>query len=79
MDEIRAVCDKHGAILIEDAAESMGATYKGKQSGTFGDLSIISFNGNKIITGSSGGMLLTNDLTQANKARKWSTQSRTSG
>ena len=76
MDELRAVCDKHGAILIEDAAESMGATYKGKQTGTFGDLSIVSFNGNKIITGSSGGMLLTDDLEQANKARKWSTQSR---
>ena len=76
MDEIRAVCDKHGAILIEDAAESMGATYKGKQTGTFGDLAIVSFNGNKIITGSSGGMLLTNDLEAANKARKWSTQSR---
>ena len=76
MDEIRAICDKHGAILIEDAAESMGATYKGRQTGTFGDLAIVSFNGNKIITGSSGGMLLTNDLEQANKARKWSTQSR---
>ena len=76
MDEIRAICDKHGAVLIEDAAESMGATYKGKQTGTFGDLAIVSFNGNKIITGSSGGMLLTNDLEQANKARKWSTQSR---
>ena len=76
MDEIRAVCDKHGAVLIEDAAESMGATYKGRQTGTFGDLAIVSFNGNKIITGSSGGMLLTNDLEQANKARKWSTQSR---
>ena len=76
MDEIRAICDKQGAILIEDAAESMGATYKGKQTGTFGDLAIVSFNGNKIITGSSGGMLLTDDLEQANKARKWSTQSR---
>ena len=76
LDEIRAICDKHHAILIEDAAESMGATYKGKQTGTFGDLSIVSFNGNKIITGSSGGMLLTNDIEQANKARKWSTQSR---
>ena len=76
MDQIRAICDKHGAILIEDAAESMGATYKGRQTGTFGDLGIVSFNGNKIITGSSGGMLLTNDLEQANKARKWSTQSR---
>ena len=76
LDELRAICDKHGAILIEDAAESMGATYKGKQTGTFGDLSIVSFNGNKIITGSSGGMLLTNDREAANKARKWSTQSR---
>ena len=76
MDELRAVCDRHGAILIEDAAESMGATYKGRQTGTFGALGIVSFNGNKIITGSSGGMLLTNDLEAANKARKWSTQSR---
>ncbi len=76
MDEIRAVCEKHGATLIEDAAESLGATYKGKQTGTFGDVSIISFNGNKIITGSAGGMLLTDDEEEANKARKWSTQSR---
>lgn len=76
LDEIRAICDKHGAILIEDAAESMGATFKGRQTGTFGDLSIVSFNGNKIITGSSGGMLLTNDAVAADKARKWSTQSR---
>ena len=76
LDEIRAICDKYSAILIEDAAESMGATYKGKQTGTFGDYGIVSFNGNKIITGSSGGMLLTNDLKTANKARKWSTQSR---
>lgn len=76
MDRIRAICDQHGAFLIEDAAESMGATYKGRQTGTFGDLGIVSFNGNKIITGSSGGMLLTNDLEAANKARKWSTQSR---
>lgn len=76
MDEIRAICDKHNAILIEDAAESFGATYKGKQTGLFGDIGVISFNGNKIITGSSGGMLLTNDEVQANKARKWSTQSR---
>ncbi len=76
VDEIRAICDKHSAVLIEDAAESMGATYKGKQTGTFGDYSIVSFNGNKIITGSSGGMLLTDDLEAANKARKWSTQSR---
>ena len=76
LDEIRTICDRHGALLIEDAAESMGATYKGRQTGTFGELGIVSFNGNKIITGSSGGMLLTNDLETANKARKWSTQSR---
>lgn len=76
MDELRAIADKHGAILVEDAAESFGATYKNKQTGTFGDIGIISFNGNKIITGSAGGMLLTNDSAQANKARKWSTQSR---
>lgn len=76
LDEITAICEKHGAILIEDAAESLGATYKGRQTGTFGTYSAISFNGNKIITGSSGGMLLTDDLKAANKARKWSTQSR---
>ncbi len=76
LDEIRAICDNHNAILIEDAAESLGATYKGKQTGSFGTYNAISFNGNKIITGSSGGMLLTNDISAANKARKWSTQSR---
>lgn len=76
VDEIRDICDKHGAILIEDAAESMGATYKGRQTGTFGEYNCISFNGNKIITGSSGGMLLTDDEEAANKVRKWSTQSR---
>ena len=76
IDEIKAICDKHNAIIIEDAAESLGASYKGQQTGTFGDYNCISFNGNKIITGSSGGMLLTNSLEAANKARKWSTQSR---
>lgn len=76
IDEIKAICDKHGAVIIEDAAESLGATYKGKQTGTFGAIGVISFNGNKIITGSSGGMLLTDDLDMANKVRKWSTQSR---
>ena len=76
IDELRAVCDRHGALLIEDAAESMGAAYKGKQTGGFGDYAAISYNGNKIITGSSGGCLLTNDLEVANKARKWSTQAR---
>lgn len=76
LDEICAVANKHGAIVIEDAAESLGATYKGIQTGTFGSYNAISYNGNKIITGSTGGMLLTNDLKAANKARKWSTQSR---
>lgn len=76
LDEIRAICDEHGATLIEDAAESFGATYKGAQTGTFGSYNAISFNGNKIITGSSGGMFLTDDLEAANKVRKWSTQSR---
>ena len=76
LDAIAAICEKHGATLIEDAAESLGATYKGKQTGTFGKYNVISFNGNKIITGSSGGMLLTNDAEAAAKVRKWSTQSR---
>lgn len=76
MDELRAVCEKHGAIIIEDAAESLGATYKGKQTGSLGMYNCVSFNGNKIITGSSGGMLLTNDAEAAAKAQKWSTQSR---
>lgn len=76
IDEIKAICDKHGAVIVEDAAESLGATYKGRMTGTFGDFNCISFNGNKIITGSSGGMLLTDDLEAANKVRKWSTQSR---
>ncbi|MCR4904109.1 MAG: DegT/DnrJ/EryC1/StrS family aminotransferase [Butyrivibrio sp.] len=76
IDELKAVCEKHGALMIEDAAESFGATYKGKQTGTFGDYNAISFNGNKIITGSSGGMFLTDSLADADKVRKWSTQSR---
>lgn len=76
IDEIREVCDRYGATIIEDAAESLGALYKGRQTGSFGDYNCISFNGNKIITGSAGGMLLTDDLEAANKARKWSTQSR---
>ncbi len=75
-DEICAIAAKHGAIVIEDAAESFGATYKGRQTGTLGRYNVLSFNGNKIITGSSGGMLLTNDQQMAEKARKWSTQSR---
>ncbi len=76
IDEIREIADKHGAFIVEDAAESLGAAYKGRETGSFGDFNCISFNGNKIITGSSGGMLLTDSLDAADKARKWSTQSR---
>ncbi len=76
MDELRAVAKKHNALIIEDAAESLGATYKGIQTGNFGEYNCISFNGNKIITGSSGGMFLTNSLADADKVRKWSTQAR---
>ena len=76
MDDIRAICREHGALIVEDAAESLGATYKGQQTGVLGDYGIISFNGNKIITGSAGGMFLTNNLEDAHKVRKWSTQAR---
>ena len=76
IDELKAVCERHGAIIIEDAAESLGATYNGIQTGTFGKYNCISFNGNKIITGSAGGMLLTDSEEAANKVRKWSTQAR---
>ena len=76
IDEIRSIADRHGALIVEDAAESFGATYKGIQTGCFGDVGVISFNGNKIITGSAGGMLLTDSLSDANRVRKWSTQSR---
>ncbi len=76
MDIIKSICEKHGALLIEDAAEAMGATIDGRQCGSFGDYGAVSYNGNKIITGSSGGCLLTDDIEVANKARKWSTQAR---
>lgn len=76
LKEIQELADRHGAVIIEDAAESLGASYRGVQTGNFGRYSCISFNGNKIITGSSGGMLLTNDKDAADKVRKWSTQSR---
>ena len=76
IDLIKQICEKHGALLIEDAAEAMGATLNGKQCGSFGDYSAISYNGNKIITGSAGGCLLTDNIEVANKARKWSTQAR---
>ncbi len=74
--KIQEICKKHGAVLIEDAAESLGARYHDRMTGSFGEYSIISFNGNKIITGSSGGALLTNDARAADQVRKWSTQAR---
>ena len=76
LDEISALCGKYGVVLIEDAAESLSATYKGKQTGTFGKYNAISFNGNKIITTSGGGMLLSEDEEAIRKARFWATQSR---
>ena len=76
MDKIMELCDKYGAEIIEDAAESLGATYKGKQTGTFGKFGIYSFNGNKIITTSGGGMLVSDDVEKIEKARFWSTQAR---
>lgn len=76
LDEIKAICDDHGAVLIEDAAESLGAEFRGVQTGTFGKYNVISFNGNKIVTTSGGGMLLTDEKEAADKARFWSTQAR---
>ncbi len=80
MEEIKAIADEHGALIVEDAAESLGAKYKLNggwvETGTLGNYNCISFNGNKIITGSAGGMFLTDSEGDANKVRKWSTQSR---
>ncbi|MBQ6487930.1 MAG: aminotransferase class V-fold PLP-dependent enzyme [Solobacterium sp.] len=80
ISEIKEICDRHGALIVEDAAESLGAKYlfngEWRETGSFGDYNCISFNGNKIITGSSGGMFLTDSLEDADKVRKWSTQSR---
>lgn len=76
VERIRQICDSHQALLIEDAAESLGASVRGRQTGSFGDYAVLSFNGNKIITGSGGGMLLVNEEESARLARKWSTQSR---
>ena len=80
MEELKRICDAHGALIVEDAAESLGAKYKldGKwaETGALGDCGCISFNGNKIITGSSGGMFLTDSRDDADQVRKWSTQSR---
>ena len=80
MEEIKRIADAHKALIVEDAAESLGAKYKlnGQwvETGTLGNYNCISFNGNKIITGSAGGMFLTNSIEDADKVRKWSTQSR---
>lgn len=76
IDEIKAICAKHGALVIEDAAEALGSTYKGLKVGGLCDYGTISFNGNKIITGSSGGVFLTDNKDDAEKVRKWSTQSK---
>lgn len=80
MEEIKSICDKHGALIVEDAAESLGAKYKlhGQwvETGTLGSYNAISYNGNKILTGSAGGMFLTDSKEDAEKVRKWSTQSR---
>ena len=76
LDEIRRICDKYGAVLIEDAAESLGATYNGRQTGSFGTYNVVSFNGNKIITGSTGGCFLTDDEEIARHVRKLATQAK---
>ena len=76
MEAILSVCEKHHAILIEDAAEALGASYKGQKCGTFGKYNVLSFNGNKIITTSGGGMLLTKDVASRDKAYFWATQAR---
>lgn len=80
MEEIKRICDAHGALIVEDAAESLGAKYKlnGEwvETGSLGDYNAITFNGNKIIAGSAGGLFLTNSKEDADKVRKWSTQSR---
>lgn len=76
VDEIKEICEEYKTVLIEDAAESLGSAYKGKQTGTFGKYSAVSFNGNKIITSSGGGMLLSNDEAAIEKAKYWATQSR---
>lgn len=75
-DALKAICDKYNVPIIEDAAESLGATYKGKQTGTIGEIGIYSFNGNKIITTSGGGMMVSNNEEYTKKALFWATQSR---
>lgn len=80
VDEIKRICDEHGALIVEDAAEAMGAEYRGSyisgKCGSYGQFIAVSMNGNKIVTGSSGGMFVTNNKADAKKVRKWTTQSR---
>jgi len=76
MEPILNICNRYKVPVVEDAAESLGATYRGKASGTFGKFGIYSFNGNKIITTSGGGMLVSDDLEALDKARFWATQAR---
>jgi dTDP-4-amino-4,6-dideoxygalactose transaminase len=76
MDKIMEICNKYNVAVIEDAAESLGAYYKGKHTGSFGKFGVFSFNGNKIITTSGGGMLVSDDGEKIQKVRFWSTQSR---
>ena len=76
IDEIKEICDKHNVPLVEDAAESLGSTFGGKQTGTFGDYGVFSFNGNKIITTSGGGMLISENEEKIAKTRFWATQAR---
>lgn len=76
MDKIMAICEKYNVPVIEDAAESLGTYYKGKHTGTFGEFGIFSFNGNKIITTSGGGMLVSDNEEKINKVKFWATQSR---
>lgn len=75
-DKLKSICDKYNVPIMEDAAESLGATYKGKQTGTIGDIGIYSFNGNKIITTSGGGMMVSNNEEHTKKALFWATQAR---
>ncbi len=76
LDEIKSICETYGAIMIEDAAESLGSLYKEKQTGTYGAYNVFSFNGNKIITTSGGGMLVSDDIDKINKVKFWATQSK---
>ena len=79
MDPIRQVCAEYGVAILEDAAEALGAVYKGEAAGTLGDLGVYSFNGNKIITTSGGGMLVSRDEALAEKVRFWASQARDAG